>query len=145
ARSAAPASLRPACAAVPPRQICARGRLRGDPLRYPDRVSRSARSIAVFGIYLAVLGATLVVLPNPALRLVGLPPTDEGWLRIAGFLAPALGYYYLQAARNDVRLFSRWTVHARAVVPPLFTAFVVLDLARPPLLLFAAVDGAGAI
>jgi hypothetical protein len=103
-------------------------------------MSRATLSIVVFGVYLGVLGIVLVVVPNSAIGLAGLPPTDEVWLRIAGFLAAAVGYYYLQAARNDVRLFYRWTVHARALVPPLFAAFVL----RPALLIFAAVDGAGA-
>jgi hypothetical protein len=108
-------------------------------------MSRATLSIVAFGLYLIGLGVILVILPNPAIGLLGLPPTEDVWLRIAGFLAAAIGYYYLQAARNGVRLFYRWTVHARALVPPLFAAFVLFKLARPMLLIFAAVDAAGAL
>lgn len=109
------------------------------------RKMRGARlSILVFGIYIIAIGVPLAIAPNPILALVGLPPTDEVWLRIAGALAALIGSYYLRAAREDVRAFFRWTVGARAVIPPLFAVFVLAGLARPTLMLFAVGDAAGA-
>jgi hypothetical protein len=99
----------------------------------------------VFGIYLAALGAAVVVVPNLVLGIVGIAATREVWIRVAGVLACAIGYYYLRAASVDDRPFFRWTVHARLCVPPAFGAFVALGWAPPQLLLFAAPDLAGAI
>jgi hypothetical protein len=106
---------------------------------------RARTSILVFGLYLLALGAILLVAPNPLLGLFGIAATHEVWIRVIGFLAAALGYYYLSAARGDVRPFFRWTVHARATVPLLFAAFVLLGFAPPALMAFAAVDFAGAL
>jgi hypothetical protein len=111
---------------------------------YARRVSRAAVSIAAFGVYLVLLGLAVVIAPNPVIALCGLPATGEVWIRVAGFLAGAIGYYYLRAARGEVRPFFHWTVHARALVPPLFAGFVLMKLARPGLLLLAAGDAAGA-
>jgi hypothetical protein len=108
-------------------------------------VSRTATSGVVFGIYLVLLGAAVAIVPNLVLFIVGMPAPREVWIRVAGFLAGAIGYYYLRAASLDDRPFFRWTVHARLCVPPAFGAFVALGLAPWQLLLFAAPDLAGAI
>jgi hypothetical protein len=108
-------------------------------------MSRSGVSILVFGIYLLVLGVLLIAIPNPLLGLVGLPATREVWIRVAGFLVAAIGYYDVRAARADLREFFRWTVHARCAVPPLFAAFVLTGLVGPGLLAFAAVDLSAAV
>src|SRR5262245_40571723 len=108
-------------------------------------MTRAAVSMLVFGVYLVALGLVVMIAPNLVLRLVGIAPTGEVWIRVAGYLAFAIGYYYLRAARGDVRPFFGWTVQARLLVPPLFAAFVLLRLAGRPLLLFAAPDLAGAL
>ena len=56
-----------------------------------------------------------------------------------------LGFYYLQAARTELTGFFRWTVYARSTVIIFFTVFVLLGYASPALILFGAVDLAGAI
>jgi uncharacterized membrane protein YesL len=55
-----------------------------------------------------------------------------------------LAYYYIHASRNELTEFIRITVYVRVSVI-FFTAFVLLDLAQPMLLLFAAVDLLAAI
>ncbi len=108
-------------------------------------MSKSATSVFVFSIYLYVLGAALVVIPNVLLSLVRLPETDEVWIRVVGMLVLILAFYYGQAARRGLTGFFRWTVYARCAVPVFFIAFVVLGFATPVLILFGVVDAAGAL
>jgi hypothetical protein len=108
-------------------------------------MSKAARSVFWFGLYLVALGVTLVVVPNVPLSLFGMPQPDEPWIRVAGMLALLLGYYYVQCARAELRRFFELTVPARVAVIAFFAAFVALGFAKPTLLLFGLVDVAGAI
>ena len=49
-------------------------------------MSNTARSIYVYGVYLVILGLTLLVIPNVPLPLFGLPTTNEVWIRIVGIV-----------------------------------------------------------
>ena len=108
-------------------------------------MSNSARSMFVFGIYVLVLGITLLVAPNILLALFGLPATDQVWIRVVGMLLCLLAFYYIQAARNELAAFFRWTVYTRASVIVFFIVFVALGLAKPVLILFGGIDLLGAI
>jgi len=108
-------------------------------------MSSSARSVFVFGLYLVVLGIVLLVVPNFLLGMFGLPSTTEVWVRVVGMLVLFLGFYYVQAARKEMTDFFRWTVYLRATVIVFFAAFVLLDFANPPLIMFGVVDLLGAI
>jgi hypothetical protein len=108
-------------------------------------MSNSAKSVFVFGIYVVVLGITLLVAPNVLLSLFGLPATNEVWIRVVGMLLCLLAFYYIQAARNELSASFRWTVYTRASVIVFFIVFVVLGLVKPVLILFGGVDLLGAI
>ena len=108
-------------------------------------MSNAAKSILVFGIYLVVIGLTFLVVPDIALNLFGFPTTNEPWIRVVGMLLLILAYYYVQAARNEMKSLFRWTVHARSLVIVVFIAFVVLGLAEPMLIMFGVVDLLGAL
>ena len=108
-------------------------------------MTNSARSVLVFGLYLVVLGSVLVVAPNFLLGLFSLPGPTDIWIRVVGMLVLLLGFYYSQAARKEMTEFFQWTVYARSSVILFFTAFVLLGLASPPLILFGAADLLGAI
>lgn len=107
-------------------------------------MSKPARTIFVFGIYLVVLGITLVAVPNLLLGLFEFAETREVWIRVVGMLVLILGAYDLQAARQEWDGFIRLSVPLRMSVPVFFGAFVLAGLAAPVLLLFAAVDFAAA-
>jgi hypothetical protein len=107
-------------------------------------VNRAATSIHVFGIYLLLLGAAIIVAPNLILAPFGLPPTSEVWLRVVGVLAEGVGFYYVQAARHDLIPFYRATIPARVFVFLSFVAFVIFGLVKPALIIFGAVDLVGA-
>jgi uncharacterized membrane protein len=108
-------------------------------------MSKSARSVFVFGVYLAVLGIVLLIAPNFLLGMFVLPSTTEVWIRIVGMLVLFLGFYYTQAARKEMIDFFRWTVYLRSTVIIFFVVFVLLGFARPPLIMFGVVDLLGAI
>src|SRR5918999_4882298 len=103
-------------------------------------MSRAAKSLFVFGIYLCGLGLILLLVPNLILQLFGVPPTNEVWIRVIGMLVLCLSFYYVQAARSELTSFIRWTVWARAAVIVYFVALVLLVAAPKALLLFGLID-----
>ena len=107
-------------------------------------MSKSARSMFVFGLYVAVLGIMMIGVPNFLLK-ISRTSTTEVWIRVAGLLLLYLGFYYIQAARKEMTDFFRWTVYTRSTVIVFFAAFVLLGLARPPLIMFGVIDLLGAI
>lgn len=103
-------------------------------------MSRAAWSMIVFGIYLVGLGAALISVPNVILSLFALPETGDVYIRIVGVLLLVLAFYYILSARKEMTDFFLWTVYARASIIFFFTAFVLLDLVKPVLILFGVVD-----
>jgi len=79
-------------------------------------------------------------MPNVLLRIFGVPPTNEIWIRVNGMFVICLAYYYLQTARHGLTDFIRWTVWARAAVIIYFVAFVMVAGGPKPLLLFGLID-----
>ena len=103
-------------------------------------MSEAAKSLYIFGIYLAVLGLILLLIPNLILQFFGVPPTVEVWIRLNGMFVICLSFYYLQTARNELTDFIRWTVWTRAAVIFFFAAFVLLVSAPKALLWFGLID-----
>jgi hypothetical protein len=102
-------------------------------------------SVLTYGIYLAALGLVYMIIPNVPLQLLGFEPTTEPWIRVMASLVVITGYYYIQAARSRLTTFYRWTLHCRAFFPVFTIVLVVAGLAQPMLLLFGAIDLAGAV
>ena len=102
-------------------------------------MSKSARSLLIFSIYLFALGAILVLIPNVLLGLVAFPETGEVWIRVVGVLVIVLGFYYYNAAISELKSFFRASVYGRAAV------LVFLDFAKPMLILFGAIDALAAL
>lgn len=108
-------------------------------------MSKSAKSLLVFGVYLTGMGVGFLIMPNILLGMLGMPPTDEIWSRVVGVLAFVLAFYYIQAARTDLRPFIQWTVYTRIAVFIFFSGFVLTGLAGPIMILLGTVDLAGAL
>ena len=108
-------------------------------------MSKPAKSILVFGIYMAATGLGFLVIPNILLDLFGFPTTDEPWIRVVGLLVLILAFYYIQAARQEVEQLFRWSLYCRPAAFVVFTSFVLLGLAKPMLILFGLIDLLGAI
>ena len=108
-------------------------------------MSAVARSLVVFGWYLAGLGALLVFVPNLVLGVFGLPPTEEVWIRVVGMLLLIIAYYNVRIGGEPHLPYARLTVHARAAVLVFLVAFVLAGLVKPILILIGVIDLAGAL
>ncbi|NWF88330.1 MAG: hypothetical protein HXY50_02600 [Ignavibacteriaceae bacterium] len=108
-------------------------------------MSKAAKSVLVFGIYLVLNGIGFLLMPNTMFGLLGLPPTNEPWIQVVGMLLLFLAYYYIMSARNELTILFRWSVYARATVIIFFSAFVVLGIAPAILIMFGVIDLLGAI
>ena len=107
-------------------------------------MSQSAKSVFVFGVYLTVIGFILLVVPNLLLTTFGMPTTTEVWIRLSGILLMALSVYYIVAAKQNIPVIFKVTACIRSTIIFFFTAFVLLGMVKPVLILFAVVDFAGA-
>lgn len=108
-------------------------------------MTHAARSIVYFGGYIFLTGLVLLVAPNVLLSMFGLGSTSEVWIRVLGCVVTALGAYYVVMGRAGVTAFFRATIWGRAWIFLSFLALVVIGMAKPPLVLFGAVDLLGAI
>ena len=107
-------------------------------------MSSAARSVYVFGIYILIVGGLLMGSPNTLLTMLGLPATEEVWIRVLGITVMAIGLLYLVNSRGEQPVFVRSTVRVRVFVFVAFLVFTLLKLAPPVLMLFGAIDLAGA-
>ena len=108
-------------------------------------MSRAARSVLAFGVYLATLGVGLLVRPDAMLALFGQPPSADPWLRILGIVVLVLGLYYLSAAVSGNSAFYRWTTWGRPLAAAILVLLAATDLAPRFVLFFAAFDVATAV
>jgi hypothetical protein len=108
-------------------------------------MSASAKSVLSFGVYLALVGATLLFIPNLFLSTIGVPTTDEVWIRLSGILLMALSVYYMVAARHELSVIFKVTACIRCTSIVFFSAFVYLGMMQPVMLLFASLDFAGGL
>jgi hypothetical protein len=108
-------------------------------------MSKTSTSLMVFGVYLIGMGLGLVLMPNFVLGTLGFAPTNEVWIRVVGALALLLAFYYISAARADMRAFAQWTVYGRIGIFVAFAGFVVAGLAGPVMIALGAVDLLGAL
>ena len=108
-------------------------------------MSRAARSILAFGIYCLAVGAVLILIPDTFIGLLRLEPTRDPYIRALGVVVMTLGFYYIAAARAEAVAFFRWTIWGRPFVLAAFIGLVLAGVAPPILILFGAVDGAGAV
>lgn len=108
-------------------------------------MSQSALSAKFFAVYLFIAGTLLVTVPNLLLTLLRIPPTSEVWIRVIGLIAFMIGVYAWVAASHEFKPLLVASVYTRFVVFMAFTAFTVLGLASPTVMLFGVADLAGGI
>jgi hypothetical protein len=108
-------------------------------------MTAAAKSLFAFGIYAVAAGAGLALMPNVVLAMLRFPPAADGWIRVVGTLAVFVGIYHMIAARNDLRAYIAASVWVRLAFGSALAMLVVTSLMPAPLLIFAAVDVAGAI
>jgi hypothetical protein len=105
----------------------------------------AAKSIYYFGFYLYLVGATLIFIPNLFLSTLGIPETNEVWIRVLGVIVSLIGFYYHQAGAKNISAFIPLTIPTRITVFISFIVFVLLKMASPILIGIGGIDLAGAI
>jgi len=108
-------------------------------------MSKSAFSAKVFAIYLFIVGAIFIFIPNVLLSIFQIPPTTEVWIRVVGVTAFMIGVYAWVAAKHENRPFLEASVYTRFVVFVAFTTFAVTGLGSPMLILFGVADLLGGV
>jgi hypothetical protein len=100
-------------------------------------MTRTGRSLIVFGCYDLVMGLGLFLFPDLSLDLLLTARTTEHWIRLLGMSAIVLGSYYIVAGRADLSIMARASCWGRLAMATGFSLLVLLDLA-PVLLLGVA-------
>lgn len=108
-------------------------------------MSKSAFSAKVFAIYLFIVGAIFIFIPNVLLSVFQIPPTTEVWIRVVGVTAFIIGVYAWVAAKHENRPFLEASVYTRFVVFVAFTTFALTGLGSPMLILFGVADLLGGV
>ena len=103
-------------------------------------MSRAGISVICFGGWLLMGGLGLVLVPDFALSLMGIPPPVDPWARLLGMVMLILAYYCIQAARSEMARFFRWSVHARVFGSLFIAALVLMGDGPPVLLMLSAID-----
>ena len=102
-------------------------------------------SIFIFGIYLIVVAAGFLFMPNAILPLFKMPKTQEQWIRVMAIVIGVLAYYYIVAAMNNLTPIFWATVYGRFGVLVAFVGLVLVKKAKPPLIIFGVIDATGAV
>lgn len=108
-------------------------------------MSRAAISVFAWGIYMLLMGFNAIIVPNLTLQILGMPPTNEIWIRVVGMFSIILGYFYIRVARYEFLPLFRWKVEMHIFGVICMVTFVVLRLASPAVLMLASADFIAAI
>ena len=101
-------------------------------------------SIYIWGMYVLLIGALLLFIPGKTLVLFGHEKPKDHWVRVIGIITLSLGYFYLNAAQNEVYSFYWASVYARIAGLIGFSGLVIFKIAKPKIILFGLIDALGA-
>ena len=108
-------------------------------------MTKSETSLFVFGLYLIVIvGLGFIFMPTTVLDMFGLKYGDDTWPRFVGMLASIIGAYYIIAVRTKLQPMFIWTVWMRYYAATFMVAMLLFGKIGTAVLLFAAIDAAGA-
>ena len=102
-------------------------------------------SIYIWGVYVMVIALLLVFIPGKTLALFGHDNPKDHWIRIAGIFLISLGYFYINAAQNEVITFYHASILARLCGFVGFMGLTVFKLCKPKIILFGIIDVLGAM
>lgn len=103
-------------------------------------MTKSAKTVFIFGIYLILEGIFLILAPSRFLSYIGLPDAESIWRVIVGFVVFVLGYYYTRNARENLEPFFVFTVHIRILQFFFFFYIYMLEAGTITLLLFSLIE-----
>lgn len=108
-------------------------------------MSKSAISVLVYGIYLAISGLMLLFVPNLLIGSLGIEPTSEVWIRLSGILLMAVSVYYFLGSKYEIVVIFKATVFIRFSIIFFFTAFALLSMVSPNIIVLSLIDLFGGI
>lgn len=108
-------------------------------------MTRAARSLFAFGIYVVVVGVLFVSAPATMVSLLQLPLAPTGWGRMIGLLALVIGAYDVVAARAECTPYIRASIPVRFAFATATVLLVVSGEMPATLLPLGAIDAAGAL
>ena len=68
-------------------------------------MSKTARTIMVYGFYAIGAGLGFLFMPNTMLGLFGFEPVSDHWIKIVAILTLGIAYYYITSARAEDKHF----------------------------------------
>ncbi len=110
-------------------------------------MSPAAISVAVFGVYMIILGITYVTIPNKILPLFGFATETaiHPWVRVGSAMVGVVGFYYIIAARHEYTAFLRATIWGRVGILVVFVLLITLVDSPWQLIFLAIPDQFGAL
>ena len=108
-------------------------------------MSKSAKSVLIFGIYLGLIGLILLLVPNMLITPFGIEPASEVLIRISGILLMAIAIYYILAAKYEIIVIMKATAFIRFTIIFFFTALALIKLVSPNIIILSVIDFLGGI
>jgi hypothetical protein len=108
-------------------------------------MTRPARSLFAFGIYVLITGFAFIAIPAPLVSLLRLPSATAGWARIVGLLAIVIGCYDVVGSRAECAPYIRASVPVRFGFAAGTALLVIFGQMPATILLLGATDIAGAL
>jgi hypothetical protein len=108
-------------------------------------MSRPARTLFAFGIYVVLAGLVFLIAPDVLISLLRLPPSPPGWPRIVGVLALVIGTYDLVGSHSECLPYIKASVPVRFAFAAAMTILFLFRQMPVTILAFGAVDAAGAV
>lgn len=96
-------------------------------------------------IYMLGMGFGLLLIPNTILSLFGVPPTNDGWIRVVGALALALTVEYYTMIKQQNTTFFMGTVWGRYLFCAILALLVTMGYLEKPVYLFAILEAGLAV
>lgn len=108
-------------------------------------MTRTGKSIFIFGLYSLIMGMVLLFFPNQILPLFNLSAVGEPWLNLLGFVLMCSSYYYIRSALSGNLQFALFTVHTRFFAPLVVMYLIATGKADWHFVSFGIIDGLGGL
>jgi hypothetical protein len=108
-------------------------------------MTRAARSVFIFGIYVVAVGLFITFAPTLLLNILKFPPATDHWIRMVGVLSLIIGTYDIVSGRSNAEANLRASIPIRFGFAIACVLLVWQKFMPVQLLPLAAIDVAGAI
>src|SRR5262245_22009772 len=108
-------------------------------------MTRAARSVFIFGIYVTLVGLFITFAPALLLSLLRFPPAADHWIHMVGILSLIIGTYDIVSGWSNAGANIRASIPIRFGFAVSCVVLVVIEFMPVQLLPLAAIDVAGAV